>query len=263
MFSYLPDGTPPWPTSVPAKTSSATLTETRTLQVDAPPVPKKRSLRSLLPTIALLILTPIIGVGITLGILFANGQFSPSPAVQAPVNVNAQSPTPTPAAQATVTTPKSFQQGSNKEMNISYQYPSDWQVDPVSKNTGSTSIDFHSSSQYNIYVYIIRFTEATSANYSTNNAVNDANLQSLVAQGLDVQPLQTDTPKQQIGGISWDQEEGYFIDASNNSKIHVTTMAAKHGKEYYTIVLLMPDMIYKSALAQDVMPMLNGLKFLS
>src|SRR5579872_1170913 len=77
-FSYLPSGAPPWPTSSAEMPSFGKAK----FQEEAPAivqVPKqRRSPRRILVIAAFLLLAPLVGVGITLGSLWANGQFSAS-----------------------------------------------------------------------------------------------------------------------------------------------------------------------------------------
>src|SRR5438105_14813516 len=81
-FSYLPASAPPWPTDVPQTPfyragSTAQATEEEGNLPGAKIVPRpRRSAGSILVIIALLILVPVVGAGATLGLLWANGQFS-------------------------------------------------------------------------------------------------------------------------------------------------------------------------------------------
>src|SRR5213080_2658383 len=91
-FSYLPAGAPAWPTTVPQMPLYRAAANAETTQEDANlsagkivPGPR-RSARSILVIIALLILVPLIGAGATLGMLWANGQFSAN-ATKASVHV--------------------------------------------------------------------------------------------------------------------------------------------------------------------------------
>ncbi len=79
-FSYLPVGTPPWPTTVPARLpyglespSVAPVTSATTSQTGKP----RRSARSVLLAIAVLVLIPILGSAFTLPILYLYGDLFP------------------------------------------------------------------------------------------------------------------------------------------------------------------------------------------
>ena len=144
-FSYLPPGTPAWPTTVPPLPLSVTganaaskemerasLTATKPLSSRP-----KRSARSVLFITALFILVPLIGIGATLGILRYNGEFptgtvnasliipTPTPAQQTPVTSN--TPAPTASAQTNrLPTPASFQTLTSTEVGMTLKYPVEW-----------------------------------------------------------------------------------------------------------------------------------------
>lgn len=93
-FSYLPAGAPPWPASVPRMplyrdgSTAEGAQEDANLSADKIASKPRRPLSSILLVIALLILVPLVGVGATLGTLWANGQFSANPtraSVQVPL----------------------------------------------------------------------------------------------------------------------------------------------------------------------------------
>jgi hypothetical protein len=89
-FSYLPAGTPPWPTTVPARlphtleSPTATAGSVSSSKTEKP----KRSLRSILLAVAILVLIPIIGSAFTLTNLYLSGDLLHSNAkkVKAPTN---------------------------------------------------------------------------------------------------------------------------------------------------------------------------------
>src|SRR5713226_4636691 len=81
-FSYLPAGTPPWPTTLAerplyrAGTFAQNAQEGETLpsakKVDPKP---RRSASSIVVMVLIFLLTPLLAVGATLGTLWINGQF--------------------------------------------------------------------------------------------------------------------------------------------------------------------------------------------
>src|SRR6266702_1340841 len=82
-FSYLPPGTPAWPTTVLPMPLSVTGANTASKEIDRASLTAtkplssrpKRSARSVLFITALFILVPLIGIGATLGTLWYNGDF--------------------------------------------------------------------------------------------------------------------------------------------------------------------------------------------
>src|SRR5579859_3734561 len=83
-FSYLPAGAPPWPADIlrmPYKggsTADPTGEDANFSAAKISPRPR-RPVSSILLIVALLILVPLVGIGATLGILWANGDFAASP----------------------------------------------------------------------------------------------------------------------------------------------------------------------------------------
>ena len=78
-FSYLPSGTPAWPSTIPQRPlASAGATAQAGQEKISPtkPLPSrpKRSARSIFIITALFILIPLVGIGATLGTLWFNGE---------------------------------------------------------------------------------------------------------------------------------------------------------------------------------------------
>src|SRR5579883_1510766 len=129
-FSYLPPGTPPWPTNVPQPMPQQAPQPVQTAQ---PTRSSKGGIRNLLIALAIIILTPLIGAGITLASLYSQGQFSTSAQASHQVHLPASSAQPTTGATptgqnatqgSTLPTPPSFKKTSSADLNISLQYPS-------------------------------------------------------------------------------------------------------------------------------------------
>src|SRR2546430_7387836 len=73
-FSYLPEGTPPWPTTIPDKlpfvTQASNKESTTTPEPVSKPVERKKTpTRQLVLTALLVVLVPLLGVLATLGTL--------------------------------------------------------------------------------------------------------------------------------------------------------------------------------------------------
>src|SRR5215472_2019413 len=108
-FSYLPAGTPSWPTSVPQNlpyTAGASLQPAEFIEkeggssVAQSAVAPKKARLNILAIIGLFLLSILIGGGLTLGILYANGQhlsFAPQP-TQPPVQLPTASASSTPGS---------------------------------------------------------------------------------------------------------------------------------------------------------------------
>ncbi len=281
FFSYLPPGTPPWPTSVPRQPASRSEAATPTMQSVAAATAKpqsrpKRSAAGVLSIVALLIFTPILGAALTLGVLYANGQFPPRSVKPAQVVVPPAQPspaatgTPNPSASSTpssqsnlLPTPTSFQTATNSQMSISIKYPSDWIADPAQTNgSGDIVIDFRSQ-QVPVELAIEKFSAATSAQLSSTTMVNQSVLQGFsTAQGVSNFQLLTNTPRQlQAGNITWDEQDANF--QGNGTLFHLVSLTVKHGKIYYNIIYYAPEVAYQEAIQKYFQPMLSSFKFLS
>jgi len=274
-FSYLPAGAPPWPTNAPPRSARETDAGAPppASQDGKPSVATRRSASSILSIIALLILAPVLGAGITLGVLFANGQFASSPAPKSASALPTAQPTAsgasTPASATPTTqsgllpTPTSFHTANNTQMNLSIKYPSDWVADPLQTNSsGNSTIDFRSQ-QVPVALFIGRISAANSAQVTSTADVNQANIQGFVTSqsGTNLQIL-TNTPQHlQIGGVSWDEQDATFL--INGAQFHLVSVAVKHGQTYFNIVYYSPNNAYNEATQKYFQPMLTSFQFLS
>src|SRR5579885_45633 len=180
VFSYLPAGAPPWPTTIPQNLRGATR---QTLDVvgSNQAIKTGRSKRSVLQIAGVLLLIPLLGVASTLGILYTQGRFpAQASANQQPaskLNASALTPTVVPsgtAAQQTnvLPTPTSFKKESNQDINISLQYPSDWIVEAPQTSSQDVSIDIHPQQQLGIGFLISHLNDSTSAQLHSADEVN-------------------------------------------------------------------------------------------
>jgi hypothetical protein len=282
-FSYLPAGSPPWPTSIAAAAPHHAESEYQdNVQTEQhfgeklTPRPK-RSMKQVISIIAVLILVPLVGVGATLGILWTGGQFARnqtavSNIVQPTVQPNTSASTPgaaiTPSAPSGVLpTPASFHTSKNTQMGISLQYPSDWQVDPLqTSSAGNTSVIIHPPQQQGIPIEFVigKISSANSTQITSTAIVNQANLQGL-ASGLNLNNMQSVAGAPQhvmIAGTQWDEQDADFT-ASNGNLYRIASISVKHNQMYYNILLFAPDAIYSEAMQKYYSKMLNTFQFLA
>src|SRR5207302_1513930 len=105
-FSYLPEGTPSWPTTIPDKLPFVAQANSKVpASQESPSKPEKRAkppARQVALTALMVILIPLVGVLATLGVLYSQGAFaaaSQGSASKPPTLPPAgQNLTPTPAA---------------------------------------------------------------------------------------------------------------------------------------------------------------------
>lgn len=282
-FSYLPAGSPPWPNTVPQSFSYTTgasglpaLQATQpTLQVGSSPVarsavkPRKSPLGAPL-IIALFLVSILVGGGATLGILYANGQFSANNNSQAtghvvlPAPNSTVAPSPTTGTANQLPTPTSFKTINNSDVGISVQYPSDWVTDPVQKTTDSSYFGIHPQQSNGLLLSIERFSVSTSAKITGTKDVNQNNLVQIQnTQGiLNFQSVPAATPQRTIGGVAWDEADATFSN-SQGTAFHITSIAAQRNHLFYDIFFFAPVVYYDQAIQEYFQPMFDSFKFLS
>lgn len=277
QFSYLSAGTPPWPSSVPQGLSfTENATPTLTAQAPITATKSRMSARGVLIAIAVLILVPLLGAGITFASLYANGKLS-SPSTQV-VHI----PTPTAATPATASTPatsgtpgatgnqlpaaSSFQKSNGTtNIGVNLKYPGNWAEDAPQASTTSSYVRLHpQQKQYGIVFVLERFSASTSTSFSSADDLNNQLLQSISsAQGVhNLQPIQPNTPQRSIGGAKWSEEDTSYTDDGGN-KIRLSTISVEHNKLYYTILIISPDIYYDEAMQKYIQPMFDSLQFLT
>ena len=274
-FSYLPAGTPPWPT-----TASATLPyhPAGYVQKTIEPAPapavvetarRQRKPGSLgLPAVLLLLLVSIlVGGGLAFGTLALQNRGNssqPTPHISLTPAVRTPGATNTPSTQGTtLPTPTSFQPISNAAVGVATQYPSDWTADAPQKSTTSAIISVHPAQPNGIAISFERFTQATSATIKSTSDVNQGNFAQFqsIQSVSNFQAITSTTTQQTVGGAQWDEQDATF--SSNNILYHLTTIAVRYKQMYYDIVYFAPDSVYGQAVQKYFQPMLTSFKFLS
>jgi hypothetical protein len=272
-FSYLPPGTPPWPTSVPQRMPQQAPQPEQAAQ---PTRSSKRGVRNLLIALAIIILTPVVGAGITLASLYSQGQFSAQAShvhVTAPPAQSQATPAATPAAQgdtqaSTLPTPPSFKKTSSTDLNISLQYPSNWQLGTAQKDSyGNNSIIIQSTQYVPMTFQIYRLSTTTSSQFSSADNVDQYLLTTIQqnsqsgSNNLQVTPSASSQPT--IGGTKWAQVEAIISDTSSGVKYHFIFSSVMHNRVYYAIIASVPDTYYTDAKQKYIQPMFDSFQFLS
>ncbi len=276
-FSYLPAGTPPWPTSVPSLSSttgtSTTASASGTSESKTDPKPK-RSAANLLGMVALVLLVPLLGVGLTVGTLFARGQLGNTAASAAsnkttiPIATATPQPQQQAAPQATTTTnqlptPSSSKKISDSDLNVLLQYPNNWDPDQIHKSTSNTALDLHPHEPLNMIFYVIHLADSVSSQIQSADEVNTDQIQSLATnQGVsNLQMVQSANTQPTISGAKWTQQEATF-QVSNGDIYHLTVISTQHGKSYYTVLFWIPEVYYTEAMSKYIQPMIQSIQFL-
>lgn len=283
-FSYLPAGTPPWPGTLPENTSyyAATATMSPPQIVSAtPPTSKpkpKRSVGSMLLIFVLLVLSIVIGVGGTIGILAASGQLA-TPAVtgsrtaqlapqSAPTAVDSPTPTTTtntPTTQGNqLPTPSSFQVVKVAEVGVSLKYPADWIEDPVQTDTNSSATNFHPQQNIGIVFVVQRFSNSGSAQIKSPDDLNQVSLQPLIMDPTlhNYKEVQIANAAPTIGGVQWVERDATFANA-HNVVLHVVTISVKRNNLYYNLFYFAPDTAFGEAMQKYYSQILGSFLFTS
>jgi hypothetical protein len=273
-FSYLPAGTPPWPTAAPAASTATQTEQPGVLELKIAPKPK-RSAGSVFAMVGLVLLIPILGVALTMGTLFARGQISfgssntaSKKTASAAATTNQQ---PTPAPQATpatssqnqLPTPTSSKKISDADLNLLLQYPNNWDADQINKTTSGTSLNMHPHEQLNILFQVDHLSTSSSSQYQSADEVNQ-NILQFLAQQLGVstmQPVQPTNAQPNVGGATWTQQDDTF-QASNGDTYHLTILSTLHNSSYYSIFYLTPQVYYSEAMSKYMQPMLQSVQFI-
>jgi hypothetical protein len=283
-FSYVPAGSPPWPTTVPQSFSYVTGAGSQTTQTAKPMqqtanIPAAESARASrkstlgIPSIiALFFISILVGGGATLAILFTSGRFPSNANNQPSRPVTLQqtpgagfAPTPsvgTPGSQ--LPTPTSFLAINSNDLGVSLKYPGGWIAGSPQKTTsGNTSIEIHPQ-QLPIDFIVGRISATNSAQIGSTSDINQATLtQFQGAQGINnFQIVQPSSPKRKIGGAQWDEQDATF-DNQAGVTLHLTTVTVQHNKLYYTMFFYVPDTNYTEAIHKYFQPMFDSFKFLS
>ncbi|HLI04983.1 MAG TPA: zinc ribbon domain-containing protein [Ktedonobacteraceae bacterium] len=293
-FSYLPAGAPPWPTSTAQLPASiATLprvsangtdaiaaqdgaTSARTAVASNAERPR-RSAGSIFAVAGILILAVIVGSGLTFFSLYANGQLAAQTPVK-PVTLPKATATSTVSPQGTsastpttdqLPTPTSFQKISktgSTDLQVSLQFPSDWQEDAPQVTNGTTAIAFHPQ-QIPIFFVVARLSASDSASVTSADDLNQLQISSLQsAQGVsNVQSVTPVAAQRTIGGATWPEQDAIF-DLSTSAgtvEYHATSIATQHNSVYYNIFFYAPSIVYNEALQKYFQPIFNSFQFTS
>lgn len=276
---YLPAGAPPWPTTVlqrPPLANGSTFDTAGGKIAER----KSRSARSVFVALGVIVLTLLVGVGLTYGVLFLNGQIAANtaststrivkiPQATAQPTTGASSSTPTTAS--TLPTPTSFstmRSDHQKSIGVLVKYPSDWIEEPstAASSSGTVVAVFHPQQALGIVVYVGKFS-ITASGVTTTDALNQGLISTIYSGNgstgnTNLQAVQSTTPHRTIAGQQWDEQDATFSD-SNSVLMHIASITVKHGSFFYSFIYQAPDVYYNDVSQKYVPPMLDSIKFLS
>jgi hypothetical protein len=283
-FSYLPEGAPPWPATV-SGTATAVKQMVEPLSPSkaksVPDAKPRRSVGSIFTAMLLLILSVVVGVGITLAILAANGYLVspgtttrqaahlvvPSPTAAATTGTGTPVATPTTGTAANqLPTPSSFVVAKITQMGFSLKYPASWTQDaPRTDSNGNLSVEIHPSQQLPFDFAVGQLSAQNSAGVTSTTEVNQANIQGFgTGQKLTNMQVLTNTPQHaNIGGLTWDEQDATFNVDNNGNVVHVVSISVKHNDHYYNIFYFAPTTNFDEAMQKYYSQMLTSFQFLS
>ena len=274
---YLPAGAPPWPTTVLQRPAPATndMLDTMAGKIAGR---KSRSARSAFIALGVIVLTLLVGVALTYGVLYLNGQIAantagpshlvtiPKPTVQ-PTAVSSSS-TPSTSSLPTPTSFSTMSSDHQKSIGVLVKYPSDWIEEPPAAATSSGTVVavFHPQQALGIAIYVGKFSVSASG-VSTTTALNQGLISTIYtgngsSGNTNLQAVQSATPHRTIAGEQWDEQDATFSD-SNSVLMHISSITVKHGSFFYSFIFQAPDLYYSDVLQKYVPPMLDSFKFLS
>ena len=268
-FSYLPPGTPPWPTRVSEKLPylvEAKPSELAMAGVHANGKVKPRAssvVRRIVSVVLIVLLTPVVGVLGTIGVLAIQGQFPPN-------THPARSLSHFPSASGTnalsssnvgsLPTPAPFTSTSDATMNISVQYPSDWTAGPVDQSTDPIEYPITQPDQL-IRIFIARFSASTSSQMPGPNQFNTKLIAVMAQQVSNVVIVAPPNALPTIGNDQWAEQDVTFTD-QNSVRNHFTTITVFHDHQnYYNINFIVPQSLYQQAMREYIQPILSSFKF--
>ncbi len=274
---YLPAGAPPWPTTVlqrPVSPASNGLAPSNGKIAER----KSGTVRNTFTTLGVIVLTLLLGVGLTYGVLYLNGQAAGAARAPHVVTIakataqpttGASNSTPTSGA-SSLPTPTSFatmRSDHQKSIGVLVKYPSDWIEEPSSAPTSSGIVVavFHPQQALGIAVYVGKFPVSASG-VSTTNALNQGLISTIYggssgSGNTNLQAVQTSTPHRTIAGEQWDEQDATFSD-TNGVLMHVASITVKHSTFFYSFIYQAPDIYYNDVSQKYVPPMLDSFKFL-
>lgn len=240
-------------------------TDTSSSQKEKP----RRSLRNVLLAVTILVLIPILGSVFTLTNLYFSGDLFANHPKQ--VKATSGRVQPTPNTQQTPSTtqgnqlpaPTSFNKTSDKDLNVSLKYPSDWQAETPNKSNNTVAIGIHPS-QINIAFVVERYLGSASSQFTDANDLNQNTVNAVGSQigASKMQNISLPNAKPTIGGATWDEMDVVFSDTSGN-KVHLATISVLRNKSYYNIAFLMSDTMHDEAMQKYIQPMLDSVQFLT
>lgn len=284
-LSYLPPGTPTWPTNVPRGAAAVYTTLDSVSPTVVMPRPQlasqqtaRRTGRNWLLIAAVIILVPILGAAFTFGSLLLSGHrgtTQPLSQQASSSTTNGSSSSQRPATSGTGTaatgnqlpTPQKFQDLTSISalIGVTMKYPSNWVASqPQQTQYGNSVILSPQQQQFGIEFAIGRYTAQVTSSVASADVMNQQILQALsTSAGVNNFQLTSSAPSQRtISGTAWEEQDAAFND-DNNTKIDVLSISVEHNKLYYNIETIIPDMYYNEAMQKYIQPMLDSVKFVS
>ncbi len=274
-FTYLPPGVPAWPTSVPAHLPNLVEATTDQSSMAATKAnvkigtQAKSSMPRAINLILILVITPLLGILATLGMLSIEGQFPPhshsSPATLSHIPVTSGSigsVNPGSGSTNPLPTPTAFKSASDTNMNISLQYPADWTVGPVDQSNDPIGLPL-TQPNHLVSMEVQRFSNTLSAQIPGPDQINKVLLGQVSQSVSGLKIVTSSNAKPTIGNDQWIEQDATYTKL-DNSVGHFATLTVLHNHQnYYNITFVVPEGLYGDAMQKDIQPIFNSFKFIS
>jgi len=273
-FSYLPPGAPLWPMKVPDKLpylveSKAGEPFKAVAKANVKVRTRASSLaRRIISIVLILLITPVLGILATLGVLAIQGRFPPNS--HASLSSLSHLPgasgiaNPFSGGGGILSPPTAFKFTSDTGMHISVQCPFDWTVGPADQSGNPDVIQFPITHPGRlIRMNIVRFSSSASSQISGPDEFNNALIEQISQQFSGVTPVTSSSPNPTIGSDQWMEQDATYI-SQDRTKSHFSTLTVLHNQQnYYNINFVVPESLYKQAMQDYIQPILTSFKFIS
>nr|BBH94686.1 hypothetical protein KTA_28850 [Thermogemmatispora argillosa] len=236
--------------------------------------PEKRFARWL-TVIAVLLLSCLLGVGATVGLLWADGYFAPrAPVRSVPLPSQTPAATPVTGSQSSSTdilpTPSSFKPlstASSQSLGLTINLPQDWvegQLNTSSSGLKTLALTPPQSLSIPLTLLIAQFPSDANQFFSSGHDLDQFLIQDFAqANSLSNPQTLTNTPKTRtLGGQTWSEDDVSFP-LNNNQSLHLVTLSVLYKQHYYSLEFYASGDVFDEAMQKYYNPMLDSLHFLS
>ncbi|MBX5449100.1 hypothetical protein [Thermogemmatispora sp.] len=278
-YSYLPSDIPAWPRDAREIISPLLSASNPTAQAATAALPgqarSKQLLIRWLTVISVLLLSLLLGVGLTLGLLWAHGYFAPRAPVRS-VHLPSQTPSATavtgsPSSSTNILpTPSSFKPlstANSQSLGLTMNLPQDWVESQLNTSTSGVKtliLTPPQSLSIPLSLLIAQFPSDASQVFSSGHDLDQFLIQDFAqSNSLSSPQALANTPKvRTLGGQTWSEDDVSFL-LNNNQSLHLVTLSVLYKQHYYSLEFYASGDVFDEAMQKYYNPMLDSLHFLS